>query len=200
MNKRHTALAALAITASVALLAGCSSSDVKGAAAGKANDLKAAAASQAASAAQSAAAGLSDETKQKGMQAAKALLAKLDPSTRAKLQAGLDATGVSADLGTFTNDPAATLGEEFLGARQAALGNGDLSDIKTIATPKMVKRTKRYVKRNSERAGKPYVIKVVGQDATGTQVCIGPKGKKAKTVVINAQGQVAGLRKGTQSC
>lgn len=202
MNMRHTRLISAAVGALFAAgsLAGCSSSDVKSAAASKANDLKAAAASQAASAAQSAAAGLSDETKQKGMQAAKDLLAKLDPATQQKLRAGLDATGVDADLGTFTNDPAATLGEEFLGARQAALGTGDLSDLKAIATPKMVKRSKRYVKRNSRRAGTPYVIKVVGQDGTGTQVCVGPKGKRAKTVVVNAQGRVAALRKGTHTC
>jgi len=202
MNMRHTRLISAAVGALFVAgsLAGCSSSDVKNAASSKANDLKAQATAKAGAAAASAAAKASGNLPDNVKQKASALLDKLPADTKKKLQGELDSAGIKTDLGSFGKEPTATLAEQYLGARQAALGNGDLTALKAISTPKMAAKAQKYVTKKAKKAGKPYVIKVVGEDANGTQVCIGPKGKKAKVVVTNDQGQVSGLRKGTQTC
>jgi hypothetical protein len=181
-------------------LAACGSSDITDAAKSKANDLKASATAMAASAAASAAADISGKSPEELKQQATDLLNKLSPETKQKLQGAVDASDVKADLGSYSDEPTATLTEEYFAARQAALTSHDLSALKAIATPKMAAKAKKYVKKHSKRAGKPFVITVVGQDASGTQVCVGPKGKRAKVIVTNAKGKVSAIRKGTHTC
>jgi hypothetical protein len=204
MSMRHTRLISAAVGALfvVGSLAGCSSSDVKDAATSKANDLKASATAKAGAMAASAAASavanadVPDAVKQKATE----ILDKISPEAKQKLAADLTAAGVEADAGSFADQPTATLAEQYLAARQAALGNGDVSALQQIATPRMVTKAQRYAKKKAARAGKPYVIRVVGDGADGTQVCLGAKGKKAKVVLSNDQGQVSGLHRGTYTC
>lgn len=202
MKMRHTRL--ISATAGALLLAGslaaCGSSDITDAAKSKANQLKASATAQAGAAAASAAANLSGKSPDELKKQAGDLLAKLSPENKQKLQGALDATGIKADLGSFSDEPTATVAEEYFAARQAALSSHDLSAVKAIASPKMTAKAKKYVKKRAKQAGKPFVITVVNQDADGTQVCVGPRGKRPMVVVTNKKGRVAGLHKGTQTC
>jgi len=186
------AVGALFVTAAVT---GCSSDDIKDAAKKKADDVKASAAAKA-----------GDLAKEKGGELldkkAGAILDKLSPETKEKLQSALNAAGVDVDVADpkLKDEPAVTLAEQYLAARQAALKSNDLSAVKEISTPKMVKKAKRYVKKNAKRADKPFQIKVVSVSDQGTDVCVGAKGKRPKTVVINDAGLVAGIKKGAHSC
>lgn len=192
-NMRHMRLISAAVSALfvTAAVTGCSSDDVK-----KAGDkLKEHANSKAGQMAKAKAGELLDKK-------AGGVLDKLSPESKQKLQSALDAAGVKVDVADpkEAKEPAAKLAEEYLATRQAALKTKDTSALKDIATPKMVKRANRYVKRQSKRAGKPFQIKVVNVEAQGTDVCVGTKGKRPKTVVINQKGLVSAIKKGTHSC
>jgi hypothetical protein len=201
MKMRHTRLISATVGALLVAgsLAACGSSDLKDAATNKANDLKASATAKAGAVAASAAADLSGTSPEELKQQAGDLLKRLSPETKQKLQGALDAAGVKADLGS-SGEPTATLAEQYFAARQAALSSHDLTALKAISTPTMAAKAQKYVTKQAKKAGKPFVITVVGQDASGTQLCVGPKGTRPKVVVTNDKGQVAGIHKGPQTC
>ena len=206
---RHTRLISAAVGAVFVAGAatGCSSDDVKNAANSKLNEAKASAGAKASEIAASATAKAGEVAGSAGADAvaratqkAADLLQQLSPATQKKLDEAVAAPGVQADLGSFEGEPTATVAEEFLAARQAALATGDLSAVDAIATPQMAKRAQRFVRKNKKRAGKPFQIRIVGVTDDGTQVCIGPKGQRARVVVTDVAGKVARITKGTHTC
>jgi len=97
-------------------------------------------------------------------------------------------------------DPTVTLAQDWFASRQSALSDGDLTVLKSLSTPKVATRAQRWVNRHKKRAGKPLTINVAATAGNKVQVCVGPKGKNARVLVLNKKGLVKANRKGTHTC
>jgi hypothetical protein len=188
-------LAAAATILAVALT-GCSEAQ-------DAADKAKAKASEAAAAKASEAAGkLKDKATEMGGAKAGALvddvLGKLSPEQQEKLQ-GLDAVALG-EKGALAEDAESLAVAEFFAARQsaAATGGEDLSALEAVSGPRVFKRASKYVVRNS---GKdiPFVVNVVASEAGSVDVCVGPKGKKSRSLTVT-DGKVVKNVAGDHTC
>ncbi|RJS47186.1 hypothetical protein [Nocardioides cavernaquae] len=209
MQKRLASTQRLAAAAAIlaVTLTGCSEAqDAADKAKAKASEAAAAKASEAAAQAKEkasdAAGKLNDKATEMGGDKAGALvddvLGKLSPEQQEKLQ-GLDAVALG-EKGALAEDADSLTVAEFFAARQsaAATGGEDLSALEAVTGPRVFKRASRYVVRNS---GKdiPFVVNVVAAEAGSVDVCVGPKGKKSRTLTVT-DGKVVKNIAGDHTC
>lgn len=124
--------------------------------------------------------------------------AKLSPEQQEKLE-GADAVALGAE-GELAEDPNSLTVAEFFAARQQAAANGgeDLSALEAITGPRVFKRTSRYVTRNSGK-DLPFVVSVVSSEAGSVNACVGPKGKRARTLTVT-DGKITKNVAGQHTC
>ena len=131
------------------------------------------------------------------------ILGKLGTKAQQELEAKAAEAGVAIDTSAAgaeaADDPSAKIAADWFAARQVALTDGDLSVVKTISTPKVAQQAQRWVKRNKRLAGKKFQFDVVGVEAGSVDLCIGPKGKRPRTLVLK-DGLVAANTKGDHTC
>ncbi|MEX0426169.1 hypothetical protein AB3X52_00960 [Nocardioides sp. DS6] len=211
---RHTRLISAAVGALfvTAAVTGCSSEDVKSAAKSKADQVKASAAAKAGDLAKDKAGDLADgKLGDLAKQKAGELVKKLSPEDQQKLESALKSAGITIDTGDGAKsdgatgddaaaDPTATMAADFFAARQAALKDGDVSLLKQLTGPKKFTQVSRWVKKHAGQADKPFKVTVVGSQGNKADVCVGTKGKTARTVVLNKNGKVMAVRPGTHTC
>jgi hypothetical protein len=206
MQKRLASAAAAATILAVSVT-GCSQAgDAADKAKAKASEAAAAKASEAAAKAKEkasdAAGKLKDKATELGGDKAGALandvLDKLSPDEQQKLQ-GLDAVALG-EKGELTEDADSLTVAEFFAARQsaAATGGEDLSALEAVSGQRVLKRATKYVVRNS---GKdiPFVVNVVSSEGGTVDVCVGPKGKKARSITVQ-DGKVVKNLAGKHTC
>lgn len=126
------------------------------------------------------------------------VMAKLSPEQQDKLQ-GVDAVALGAE-GELTEDADSLTVAEFFAARQQAAANGgeDLSALEALAGPRVFKRSTRYVTRNSGK-DLPFVVSVVSSEAGAVNACVGPQGKRARTLTVT-DGKVTKNVAGQHTC
>jgi hypothetical protein len=198
MQKRLVSTQRLASAATILAmtLTGCSqASDAADRAKAKASEAAAAKASEAAGK-------LKEKAGEMAVDKASTLvddvLAKLSPDEQEKLQ-GLDAVALGQN-GALTEDADSLTVAEFFAARQsaAATGGEDLSALEAVTSPRVFKRSSRYVVRNSGK-DLPFVVTVVSSGSGTVEACVGPKGKRARVLTVQ-DGKVVKNAAGTQAC
>ncbi|TCJ21311.1 hypothetical protein [Nocardioides jejuensis] len=196
--------AAVATVALAGSLAACGDA-VKNAAdqaKSKTSDAAAAAASKGADAAKDAASKAADQAKGKAGELGNSLLqdikSKLSPEQQKKLEF-VDTVGLGKK-GELVEDADSLTVADYFGARQEAAANSgeDLSDLQAVAAGRGLRNATRYVTKFAGQTPK-FSIEVVSSDAGTVNACAGPKGKKARTLIVK-DGKVVANRKGTHTC
>lgn len=192
--------AAAAATALTASLVACGAAeDAANQAKAKASEAAASAAEEAKNKAKDTASGAADKAKSKASEMAGSMYeditAKLSPEQQEKLK-GLESVALGNE-GELKEDPDALLVAEYFAARQAAVKSGDLSEVEAIAAKQGLRNAKRYIAKG--KAPKTFSVNVVSSEAGKLEACVGPKGKKARLLVV-ADGKVVKNGKGTHTC
>jgi hypothetical protein len=202
----HTTRIAAALTA-VALagsLAACGDSvkDAADKAKAKASDAAAAAASKGTDAAKDAASKAADKAKGKASEMAGSafedIKAKLSPEQQKKLEF-VDAVGLGTK-GELTEDADSLTVADYFGARQEAAANSgeDLTDLQAVSAGRGLRNATRYVTRFAGQTPK-FSLEVVSSESGTVNACVGPKAKRARTLIVK-NGKVVANRKGTHTC
>lgn len=120
---------------------------------------------------------------------------KLSPEQQKKLES-LDTVGLGEE-GELAQDADSLTVADYFGARQAAVASGDLTELKQVAAKRGLRNAKRYIRRG--HAPKSFSVDVVSSESGTVNVCVGPKGKNARTLTV-VDGKVVLNAKGTHTC
>ncbi|MGH3413716.1 MAG: hypothetical protein ACRDPH_11625 [Marmoricola sp.] len=106
---------------------------------------------------------------------------------------------LNVDMGSYAKDPGAKAVAEFYTVRQAAIaGSGKLGQVKSVTSPAMFTSATHYVKGHAGEKS-PFKASVVGVKGSSVNVCVGPKGTRARTLTVKSD-KVTQNTEGSQSC